>query len=89
MNRIGIQLLHDSKAAIVAAEKDGPIMKDGLRGRDLLSLLIKANMATDIPDSQKLSDRDVLARVYIIYILLYLLTTFSPARGSYVSRRRP
>lgn len=62
MSRIGIQLLRDSKAAVMA-EKDGFITKDSLQGRDLLSLLIKANMATDIPDNQRLSDDDVLAQV--------------------------
>jgi len=63
MTRIGIQLLRDSKAAIVSTEKDGSITKDSLQGRDLLSLLVKANMATDLPDNQKLSDDDVLAQV--------------------------
>jgi len=61
MNRIGLQLIKDKKAAILA-EKSGMEKKD-LQGRDLLTLLLKANMATDIPDSQRLSDEDVLAQV--------------------------
>ena len=35
-------------------------MKD-IQGRDLLSLLVKANMVTDIPDSARMSDEDILA----------------------------
>ena len=30
--------------------------------RNLLSLLLKANQSTDIPESQRMNDRDVLAR---------------------------
>ncbi|CAL1709423.1 unnamed protein product [Somion occarium] len=66
MRRIGMQLVAERKAAVLAGtssgEKGGVERKD-LEGRDLLTLLIKANMATDIPESQRLSDEDVLAQV--------------------------
>ena len=58
MQRIGLDLLTESKAAIVADEKDGRIS----RSRDLLSLLVRANTANDLPESQRMSDVDVLAR---------------------------
>jgi len=32
------------------------------QARDLLSLLVRANMATDLTGSQRLSDEDVLSR---------------------------
>lgn len=66
MGRIGSQLLHDAKAAVISshgAEKGGSIEKSSLQGRDLLSLLVRANMATDIPENQRISDEDVLAQV--------------------------
>ncbi|EGO00976.1 hypothetical protein SERLA73DRAFT_178985 [Serpula lacrymans var. lacrymans S7.3] len=66
MNRIGRQLLRESKEAVIASQggdKGGLIEKSSMKGRDLLSLLVKANMATDIPDSQRISDEDVLAQV--------------------------
>ena len=60
-----MQLVAERKAAILreASEnhKDGVERKD-LKGRDLLTLLIKANMAKDVPESQRLSDADVLGR---------------------------
>ena len=59
MARIGRQLLGDSKAAIVASEKAG---EKNTGGRDLLSLLVRANTATELSDSQRMSDEDVLAR---------------------------
>ncbi|KIJ16578.1 hypothetical protein PAXINDRAFT_11029, partial [Paxillus involutus ATCC 200175] len=63
MERIGKGLLTKAKAAVLsgATEKRG-IEKSIAQGRDLLTLLVKANMATDIPENQRLSDNDVLAR---------------------------
>jgi hypothetical protein len=66
MNRIGRQLLSDAKAAVMSSygvEEGGSIEKRNLQGRDLLSLLVRANMATDIPENQRISDEDVLARM--------------------------
>jgi len=50
--------LKKGKAALAEAngEKNGKFKK-----RDLLSLLLKANISTDIPESQSMNDRDVLA----------------------------
>ena len=36
--------------------------KQTFEGRDLLSLLIKANMAADVPDSARMTDEEILAR---------------------------
>ncbi|KAI0705562.1 cytochrome P450 [Earliella scabrosa] len=69
MRRIGSKLIEEKKAEIrresasEGKEKDAGLERKNVRGRDLLTLLLKANMATDIPDSQKLSDEDVLAQV--------------------------
>jgi len=74
MRRIGKQLIEEKKTAIraqmtseldakVSSEKGGVKRKDIGQGRDLLTLLLKANIATDIPESQRLSDEDVLAQV--------------------------
>ncbi|KAJ7289234.1 cytochrome P450 [Mycena rebaudengoi] len=57
MLRIGQKLLHESKNAIV----EGGAFQSA-RTRDLLSLLVRANTSKDIPESQRLSDKDVLAR---------------------------
>ena len=55
----------ERKAEILraASEKnlDGIERKD-LQSRDLLTLLMKANMAKDIPNEQRLSDADVINR---------------------------
>ena len=68
MARIGKQLLRDSKAAVVADEETGGkvhVEKSTFERRDLLSLLIRANMSTDLPPSQRMTDDEVLARKYL------------------------
>ena len=63
MLRIGNELLDDSKAS-ARSEKQTTSEKNKSRPRDLLSLLVRANLATDVPENQRLSDEDVLARSY-------------------------
>lgn len=64
MRRIGMDLIKEKKAAIRAESMNmNKLEKKDVQGRDLLSLLIKENMATDIPESQRLSDEDMLAQV--------------------------
>lgn len=71
MRRIGRQLIAEKKAAILSQSSSVEGNRDpektsvsrmDMQGRDLLTLLMKANMATDIPENQKLSEEDVLAR---------------------------
>lgn len=45
-----------------SGETPETLEKKSVNGRDLLTLLMRANMATDIPDHQRLSDEEVLAR---------------------------
>lgn len=60
MDSIGSKLLDESKAAAIASEKNGE--NSTSQHRDLLTLLVRANTAKDLPDNQRLSDEDVLAR---------------------------
>ena len=63
MRKIGMALIAEKKASIQAEEAEGKGRTDARGGaRDLLTLLLKSNMATEIPDNQRLSDEDVLAR---------------------------
>jgi hypothetical protein len=58
MTRIGRQLLNESKASLTGTGEKG----NNWKARDLLSLLVRANMASDLPVHQRMSDEDVLAR---------------------------
>jgi cytochrome P450 len=64
MMRIGRQLLAESKKEIA----EGGAFQTA-RSRDLLSLLVRANTSKDVPESQRLSDEDVLARECLSEIL--------------------
>ncbi|KAF7358392.1 hypothetical protein MVEN_00889300 [Mycena venus] len=58
MGRIGREIIRNSKD-----EMAGSGTFEMGRGRDLLSLLVRANTASDVPESQRLSEEEVLAQV--------------------------
>ncbi|KAJ6533732.1 cytochrome P450 [Mycena capillaripes] len=58
MRRIGQRLLRESKEKIANGSS-----ADSVASRDLLSLLVRANTAKEVPEAQRLSDEDVLAQV--------------------------
>ncbi|KAJ7063948.1 cytochrome P450 [Mycena amicta] len=58
MQRIGRRLLAESKREIA----ENGTFETG-HGRDLLTLLVKANTSKDVPESQRLCDEDVIAQV--------------------------
>ncbi|TFK49501.1 cytochrome P450 [Heliocybe sulcata] len=63
-DRIGMELLEEKKRAVrESMSADEKVEKKAFQGRDLLSLLVKANMAEDIPENQRLTDAQVLAQV--------------------------
>ncbi|PCH37082.1 cytochrome P450 [Wolfiporia cocos MD-104 SS10] len=63
MRRIGMELVTEKKAEVIRDMRNPNEKQDGLRSRDLLTLLIKANMAVDLDPSQRLSDEDVLSQI--------------------------
>jgi hypothetical protein len=62
INRIGQQLISEKKAAVLAETASGRIEKEDVRGQDLLSLLIRSNLASNMPDSMRMTDAEILAR---------------------------
>lgn len=38
--------------------------------RDLLSLLVRSNLATDRPENERLSDDDVIARTFVSLLVI-------------------
>ncbi|KAI0040330.1 cytochrome P450 monooxygenase [Auriscalpium vulgare] len=67
--RIGMQLLAARKAELrtsAADNDDGAadaLGRADVKGRDLLTLLVKANMASDVKEDSRMSDEDVLAQI--------------------------
>jgi hypothetical protein len=65
LRSIGQSMISQKKAEILVTTEiggKGRVEKSNIQGRDLLSLLIKANMATDIPDRARMTDEDILER---------------------------
>ncbi|KAI0063640.1 cytochrome P450 [Artomyces pyxidatus] len=59
INRVASQVIQEKKARIREGEEAGKIYA----GKDLLSLMLKSNLAVDLPESQRLSDDDILHNV--------------------------
>ena len=66
IHEIGMQLIAEKKAAIYEnrAVSDEVVKREDIEGHDLLSLLLRSNMASDLPESARLSDKDILAREF-------------------------
>jgi hypothetical protein len=65
MQSLGQGLISQRKAEVLVnteGNAEGGVEKKSFEGRDLLSLLIKANMASDLPDNARMTDEEILAR---------------------------
>ncbi|KAI0037040.1 cytochrome P450 [Vararia minispora EC-137] len=66
ITQIGMELIAEKRAAVAATSSSVSsnfVERKDIEGHDLLSLLIKSNMAADLPDDARLSDADILAQV--------------------------
>ncbi|KAI9452898.1 cytochrome P450 [Lactarius psammicola] len=66
IRRIGSRLIQDKKAAVLSElslDGSGIVEKHDVQGHDLLSLLIKSNIASDIPESMRMSDEEIISQV--------------------------
>ncbi|KAF7346668.1 hypothetical protein MSAN_01804400 [Mycena sanguinolenta] len=79
MIRIASQLLAQSKDAVKASGEG----KNSLRDRDLLSLMVNANLATDLPEEQRLSDADVIAQIPTFFVAGHETTSTATAWALY------
>ncbi|KAG9016558.1 hypothetical protein FRB90_003030 [Tulasnella sp. 427] len=69
MARVGSKLVRERRAAVLAAaNSDGSVEQKSVVGKDLLSVLIKSNMATDIKDSERMNDEEVIGQIYTLLI---------------------
>ncbi|KAI0250884.1 cytochrome P450 [Lactifluus subvellereus] len=66
IKHIGSGLIEDRKAAVLAersANGSGVVEKQDVQGHDLLSLLVKSNIAADMPENMRMSDSEILSQV--------------------------
>jgi hypothetical protein len=65
VRQVGSRVIEERKAAVLAersASGSSLVEKQDVQGNDLLSLLVKSNIAADIPESMRLSDFEILSR---------------------------
>jgi len=64
MDKISKRIVQDKKTAVLAdAGMDGRLDKASIVGTDLLSLLMRANLAEDLDPSLRMSDEAVIAQI--------------------------
>lgn len=70
MQRIGRKLLDERRAAILAEVIGGAdaVEKKSMSGKDIFSVMIKANMAKDVKDSERMTDEEVIDQIATIVI---------------------
>ncbi|KZT73023.1 cytochrome P450 [Daedalea quercina L-15889] len=92
MRNIGMRLVREKKDMILNQGKAASLDEDA-RGksnqRDLLTLLIKANMDPSIPKSQRLSDEDILAQVPTFLVAGHETTSNATAWALYALSIEP
>ncbi|KAJ7861631.1 cytochrome P450, partial [Mycena leptocephala] len=75
MFSIGRQIVSESKANMRAS--NGEKTLGG--GRDLLSILLKANMSTNIPETQRLNDAEVISQIPTFFLAGHETTSTATA----------
>ncbi|KAH9968095.1 cytochrome P450 [Russula dissimulans] len=91
LRSLGRSLISQKKAEILTSESNvkSGVEKRSIQGRDLLSLLIKANMATDIGDSARMTDEEILAQVPTFLIAGHETTSTAVAWALYALACHP
>ncbi|KAG8740820.1 hypothetical protein FRC10_003848 [Ceratobasidium sp. 414] len=88
MNRIGAKIVADKKALLLQEQKDGTTFKD----RDILSLLIKSNMAQEtggVKEDQSMSDTEVLGQISTFLAAGHETTSTSTTWTLYALSKHP
>ncbi|KAM5537407.1 hypothetical protein V8D89_008926 [Ganoderma adspersum] len=91
MHRIARKLIEEKKQVLLteSSEESGSVGRRDVQGRDLLTLLIKANMASDIPEDQRLSDDEVLAQIPTFFLAGHETTSVATTWALYALSQSP
>jgi hypothetical protein len=50
-----------------SSSESSVVEKQDVQGHDLLSLLVKSNVAADIPESMRMSDLEIMSREHLFF----------------------
>lgn len=87
LDEVGMEILRDRKAAVLA--ESGLQEKDLPRGKDLMSVLLRANLAADLDPSLQLSDAEALAQIPTFLFAAYETTSTTTAWALYSLSKYP
>lgn len=62
LNRIGGKLIKERTRSVLGDGHQEQVERDDAKGKDILSLLVRANLDTDLHEKYRLSDEDMLSR---------------------------
>lgn len=83
MDEIGMRIVQEKKQAVLTEIGTGKIGTDTVGGRDLISLLLRANLADDLEPAQRLSDDEVVAQIPTFLAAGHETTSTSTAWAMY------
>ncbi|EJD39291.1 cytochrome P450 [Auricularia subglabra TFB-10046 SS5] len=90
MDEIGMRIVQEKKQAVLS-ELSGVtrVEKKAIGGKDLISLLLQANLAQDLDPAQRLSDEEVLAQIPTFLLAGHETTSNSTTWAMYALAAHP
>ncbi|VDB87090.1 unnamed protein product [Peniophora sp. CBMAI 1063] len=89
MDNVGYQLIARMKADVIANAEGRAVEKKDFQGKSLLSLLVKANMASDLPETQRLTDEEMLGQIPTFIVAGHETTSTSVTWITYALSAHP
>ncbi|KAJ7138856.1 cytochrome P450 [Mycena filopes] len=86
LSAIGSHIVSKSKTNIMNASEGKKTVRGG---RDLLSLILKANLATDLPAGQRLDEAEVIAQIPTFFLAGHETTSTATAWARHVLSHAP
>ncbi|VDC00129.1 unnamed protein product [Peniophora sp. CBMAI 1063] len=62
LHRVGSQMVAEKKSEVLAVAGSS-VDKAAFQSKDILGLLVRANMASDLPESSRMSDTEIVAQI--------------------------
>ncbi|EMD33505.1 hypothetical protein CERSUDRAFT_118080 [Gelatoporia subvermispora B] len=90
MERVSRQLVMEKKTAIMRSiGKRDTLEKNDVLGRDILTLLLKANLAADLPEEARLTDEEVIAQIPTLLVAGHETTSIAASWCLYTLAQQP
>ncbi|EMD33376.1 hypothetical protein CERSUDRAFT_117989 [Gelatoporia subvermispora B] len=90
MERVSRQLVMEKKRVIMRnIGKDVILEKSDVLERDILTLLLKANLATDLPEDARLTDEEVIAQIPTLLVAGHETTSIAASWCLYSLAKHP